>query len=118
MNKNLPIEVKESNIFGKIFTYVKNIFKKSNKQDLPNEETKILDNDKKKKPLFEFENITDNTSKEKNKKQILEEIIGIIEKRPDMLENLEIEKLEIIDMYYKNKVNECRIKLNKKNANK
>ncbi len=50
--------------------------------------------------------------KEKNRKK-MEEIIEIIEKKPELLENLNVPKLEIIDNYYKEKISECKRKLAK-----
>ena len=47
-----------------------------------------------------------------NKINKLEEIFQIIEKEPRVLEKLDIEKLKIIDKYYKYKVSECKKKQN------
>lgn len=50
-----------------------------------------------------------------NQLSIIEEIIQIIEKNPNVLENLDISKLEFIDLYYKRKIIECKKKLKKRN---
>lgn len=62
--------------------------------------------------LFRASYRLDDNSMEKvnrqNKINQLEEIFQIIEKDPKLLENLDLERLKIIDKYYKYKISECK----------
>ena len=51
----------------------------------------------------------------RDKTLIIEEIVKIIENNPNILENLDISKLEIIDSYYQQKIDECKKKIEKRN---
>ncbi len=116
MNNNLPTEVKNNNIFKKIFNYIKTIFKKKtsnetieNSQEsvIPKKKTKITE-------LYKVENLDKlnaDVIREANRKNKIEEIIQIIEKDPETLKRLDIPKLEVIDQYYKDKITECKKKL-------
>lgn len=109
MNNKLPIEVKKDNLFTRLVRFLKSVFKKKDKTDIIRENEE-LDNSTafKEKNLEElkFETIV-----KRNPQKVIEEIIQIIEKNPDTLEKLDITKLEIIDMYYKRKIAECKRKL-------
>lgn len=48
---------------------------------------------------------------ESKRKRKLLEIIQIIENNPETLEKLDIPKLEVIDNYYKEKIIECKKKI-------
>lgn len=112
MNNKLPIEVKKDNLFTRLFRFLKSVFKKKEENDVI-KENKELDNNItfKEKNLEElkFETIT-----KRNPQKVIEEIIQIVEKNPDTLEKLDITKLEIIDMYYKRKIAECKRKLKRR----
>lgn len=117
MNNKLPIEVKEDNIFKKIFSYIKNIF---NKKD---EHHEIKESIKNKDDNEEFYKLKEKLMKNNNQyvqkrssKKIMDEIIELVEENPDMLEKLDIEKLEIIDRYYEQRIIECKEILNKRKA--
>ena len=63
---------------------------------------------------YKVQNINEtstNIIKADKRKKVTEEIIKIIEKRPDLLENLDIKKLEVIDQYYKDKIIEYKKKI-------
>ena len=109
MNNKLPIEVKKDNLFTRFFRFLKNIFKKKDKTDII-QENKVVDNNITLKENNLEELKTESISK-RNPQKVIEEIIQIIEKNPDTLESLNIAKLEIIDMYYKRKIAECKRKL-------
>ena len=48
-----------------------------------------------------------------NKKDKIGEIISIVEKEPKILDNLNIEKLKVIDNYYDKKIEEVNTKINR-----
>ncbi len=85
--------------------YSNNIYKKK-------DEITIIKEDKKSESKnltfkeFKFESVA-----KRKPQKVVEKIIQIIEKNPNTLENLDISKLEIIDMYYKRKIAECKRKL-------
>lgn len=112
---DLPIEIKKENIFKKFFKFVKNIFKKEPKvQNETVEEEYIIPKERKVTELYKVDNLDEITSsviEENNKKIKMQEIIDIIEKNPSTLEKLDIAKLEIIDNYYKEKIDEYKKKL-------
>lgn len=58
-------------------------------------------------------NVVEEIKRENKKEQTVKEIIDITEKNPYLLENLSLEKLDVIDNYYKdeNKKLESEIKL-------
>lgn len=110
MNNKLPIEVKKDNIFTRLFNFLKSVFKKQDKETSEKENKELMNknSDFKENNLekLKFETMT-----RRNPQKVIEEIIQIIEKNPNVLENLDIEKLEIIDMYYKRKIVACKRKL-------
>ena len=113
MNNKLPIEIKEKNPFNKVLNFIKNIFKKQKLDDVKTNEEVVTTEDLNNQ-MESFIKYTEyKTSKNKTKRETLEEIIKIIEKKPELLENLDVKKLEIIDKYYKIKVNEYKNKLKK-----
>lgn len=113
-NENLPVEVKKNNIFSRIITFLKNKFGKK----------QIINSDKINEPMpskqnsireaYKVDNIDSINSKiirENNQKRKMEEIIQLIEKEPSVLNELDVNKLEIIDEYYKRKIIELKRKL-------
>jgi len=103
MDNILPIEAKEINFLKKITNFIKKIFYK-NKSAI-NEKSK--ENDK----FYQEEKLNVKLIKEINEKKTLQEIIAIIEKNPEIMKNLDIHKLEMIDNYYKEQIEECKKKI-------
>ena len=66
----------------------------------------------KEKYKVEINEINSNIIKDLNRKRKMEEIIQIIERKPETLKKLDIPKLEIIDRYYKEKIIEYKKILN------
>lgn len=109
MNNKLPIEVKKDNFLTRFFKFLTSIFKKKD-EVCSIQENNEVDNG----ITFEGNNLKEIKSEsmsKRNPQKVIEEIVQIIEKRPDILEKLDIEKLEVIDMYYKRKIAECKRKL-------
>lgn len=101
-----------NNKFKEVFSHIKNIFNKKDeltmKDEIKNEDINVTK---------EYSIKNDNQYVQKrNSKTIMEEIIKLVEENPDMLEKLDVEKLEIIDKYYKQKIIERKKILNKKMA--
>ena len=116
MSSKLPVEVKKDNILKKFFKYIKNIFKKKTSMEDIEEigESAIEKNKSKITELYKLENLDEvnaNVIREANRKNIIEEIIRIIEKEPEILKKLDIPKLEVIDQYYKEKIIEYKKRL-------
>ena len=116
MNNKLPIEVKKDNIFKRFFNYIKKIFKKKTSKETieKSEESTIVKKTTKITELYKLENFDEvnaDVIKETNRRNKIEEIIRIIEKEPEILNKLDIPKLEVIDQYYKDKIIEYRKKL-------
>ncbi len=71
---------------------------------------------KRKNNIFDSYKIQDSNSesiltKKLNRNKQIEEIIYFIEKYPQTLNSLTIQQLELIDIYYKKKIIECKRKL-------
>ena len=71
---------------------------------------------KRKNNIFDSYKIQDSNSesiltKKLNRNKQIEEIIYFIEKYPQPLNSLTIQQLELIDIYYKKKIIECKRKL-------
>lgn len=71
---------------------------------------------KRKNNIFDSYKIQDSNSesiltKKSNRNKQIEEIIYFIEKHPQTLNSLTIQQLELIDIYYKKKIIECKRKL-------
>ena len=71
---------------------------------------------KRKNNIFDSYKIQDSKSesiltKKLNRNKQIEEIIYFIEKYPQPLNSLTIQQLELIDIYYKKKIIECKRKL-------
>lgn len=120
MNNNLPAEMKNENIFKRLFNFVKNIFKKdTNIQNIEQNNT-VYDEDKKSTnkitELYKvsgMDEVNEEYRKKEDKRKKIEEIIQIIEKEPKTIKKLDISQLEVIDNYYKEKIAECKMKIAK-----
>lgn len=109
---NLPIKVKEDNIFRKILKLFFNIYKtKQNNEINSIEERKDTKKLSEKYKINDLNEINADIIKKANERMKMEEIINIIEEKPELLENLSISKLEIIDRYYKEKIVEYKKKI-------
>ena len=109
MENNLSAQARKDNFLKESINSKKEKHIKSANIE-KNDATKI----NKMRETYKVKNINELSAdiiKEANKKKITEEIIQIIEKRPDMLKNLDICKLEIIDQYYKDKIIEYKKKI-------
>lgn len=112
MSNNLPIKAEKNNIFKKIILFFKKIFVKEQVVIQPNKKI-FAESENKLNEQYKVEDIEfiSKVAKRENKKIKLEEIIQIIEKEPQTLEKLELEKLQIIDQYYIDKIAEYNEKL-------
>lgn len=113
MENNLPAVIRKNTILKKMVNFMKNIFKKRKKaKKIPKEvecESKINE-------LYKVADLEENNKKvvkEEIKKEKLFEIIQIIEKNPETLKKMDIHKLEVIDRYYKNEIEEYKKKIAK-----
>lgn len=110
----LKIEVKNNymnNFINRIIEKIKSFLNKifSNKTAMLNEGQKNVVNNSVDTKI----NVVEEIKRENKKEQTVKEIIDITEKNPYLLENLSLEKLDVIDNYYKdeNKKLESEIKL-------
>ena len=103
---NLLIKYKSKNIFQKFISFLKNVFKK-----VPKTEIKVEIENQPLQPTIaekcKAEGIVSKNNKSGERKT-MQEIIDIIEKNPGALEKLSIKKLELIDQYYVDKINQYR----------
>ena len=116
MSNKLPIKAKQKNFLKKFFDYIKKFLnKKTSMEHIESTEETASEKRKSKiAELYKLENMEGGNSdiiKEANRKSKIEELICIIEKKPEMLKKLDIPQLEIIDKYYKDKIKEYRKKL-------
>ena len=103
---NLLIKYKSKNIFQKFISPLKNAFKKASKPEIKVEiKNQLL------RPIiaekYKVEGIVSTDIKSVESKT-MQEIIDIIENNPEALEKLSIKKLELIDQYYIDKINQYR----------
>lgn len=109
MDKNLPIKAKNESFFKKIINYIKLFLGNNEKENIEEKatvEATSIDE------LYKVENVDEQkTVKEINKKNKIEEIIQIVEKNPEILDTLNVLRLETIDNYYKEKIAEYRRKI-------
>lgn len=110
----LKIEVKNNymnNFINRIIEKIKSFLNKifSNKTAMLNEGQENVVNNSVDTKI----NVVEEIKRENKKEQTVKEIIDITEKNPYLLENLSLEKLDVIDNYYKdeNKKLESEIKL-------
>ena len=116
MSNKLPIKVKKNNIIKKFFNYIKKIFKKKTSEQHIDRTEQTISEDRKTKisEQYKLENMDEVNAdiiKEANRKSKIEEIIRLIEKKPEILKKLDIPKLEIIDKYYKDEIKKYKRKL-------
>ena len=116
MENNLP--VKSKNVFWhRIVNRIRGFFRKEKpKIDVPVEEikeTEVPGNTSfiEKYQVEEAKKLTENVIKENIRRNNIEDIIKIIEERPELLDELDIDKLRIIDNYYTEKIEEYKKKL-------
>lgn len=111
MENNSLIEKKEYSFIDKIKNFFRKIFGKQNKVIV---EDKLLNVEKTSEYTNNFKaSLSDSTNIEEMKKnsKILE-IIDIIEKEPKTLKKLSMDKLEVIDNYYVDRIFEIDKKIN------
>lgn len=116
MSNKLPIKAKQKNFLKKFFDYIKKFLnKKTSMEHIDRtEETASKERKSKIAELYKLENmdgVNSDIIKEANRKSKIEEIIRIIEKKPEILKKLDIPKLEIIDKYYKDEIKKYKRKL-------
>lgn len=97
-----------SNFIKKIFEKIKDfIMRKKNNENLL---LKAANNNSDKKKEDKNENNFIGKIKAENKKnQTVKDIIEIIEEKPELLENLSVERLTVIDNYYKEEINKAKV---------
>ena len=114
MNK-LPMELEKNNIFKRCIKYIKDFFNRKSKNKIQNISKIDYDVPKKRKinDLYKIDNIDsiNNINSLNNKEKKMNEIIDVIEKNPDVLEKLSINRLKIIDNYYIEQIEKCKRKL-------
>ncbi len=111
MNSNLPIEQKriKKTFFKKVVNFVKNIFKKDKTKAERKMRDRIEINAARLREAYQSNAPTFNTTKDVvDKKKKISEIIKLVEKDPEALKNLDIDKLKIIDKYYKEEIAEYK----------
>lgn len=97
-----------SNFIKKIFEKIKDfIMRKKNNENLLLEAANI-NSDEKKEDKNE-NNLIGKIKAENKKNQTVKDIIEIIEEKPELLENLSVEKLTVIDNYYKEEINKAKV---------
>ena len=107
---NSLVLIEEKSVFGRIKKFFRIMFGK-NKIDITAEAVK------QEEPIstntFSQDLKLETTLEEANKKDKLEDIISIVEKEPQTLDKLSIEKLKVIDEYYDKKIEEVDKKITK-----
>lgn len=97
-----------SNFIKRIFEKIKDfIMRKKNNENLLLEAANI-NSDEKKEDKNE-NNLIGKIKAENKKNQTVKDIIEIIEEKPELLENLSVEKLTVIDNYYKEEINKAKV---------
>ncbi len=61
----------------------------------------------------QFLKLQEQANEECIKRKVMQDIIKIVEYDPSCLENLDAQKLEVIDNYYSEKIAECKAKLSR-----
>lgn len=116
MGNNLPVKSKNS-FWNRIVNRIKGFFRKEKPDiDMQVEEVREFETVEKsgfveKYQVEEAKDLTENVIKENIRRNNIEDIIQIIEKNPELLDELDIDKLRIIDNYYKEKIEEIKKKL-------
>lgn len=113
MNNNLPIEQKriKKPFFKKVINFVKNIFKKDKTKAERKMRDRIETNAARLREAYKKNEPAFNTTHDIDKKRKISEIIKLVEKDPEALKNLDIDKLKIIDKYYKEEIAEYKKKI-------
>lgn len=116
MDNRFLIKAEKNSIFSKIANFINKIFggKKYIRNKEEQKETDFVNSKIQRDGLYRVnipDEINSNTINESKKKRNLFEIIQIIEKNPETLEKLDVSKLEVIDNYYKEKIIECKKKI-------
>lgn len=112
MDTNLPAIAKKDTVFKKMVNFIKRVFKVRKRSKIEKISRKECANKINELYKVALSN-NDKIIKETNRKERLFDIIKIIEKQPEMLEDLDISKLEVIDNYYKNEISEYKKKIAK-----
>jgi len=107
MKNNLP-EKYENSFFTKIKRFFANIFRKNNKVLEQNEIKK-----EQKTELNKTENKFQDMKKLSKKAELKKEILDMIEKQPDLIESLSIEKLKELNCMYDAIIEENERKIKK-----
>ena len=116
MESKAIIKVKKESIFKRISNFINKIFTRE-KYIGNKEEKEEIDFTNCKNSIDKLyrvdipDEVNYNIINEGKRKRKLHEIIQIIESNPETLEKLDIPKLEVIDKYYKEKIIECRRKI-------
>ena len=111
MNSNLPVVQKriKKPFLKKVINFVKNIFKKDK---TARTEKKMRDrieiNAARLREAYKVNSSEFNPTKDIEKRKKISDIIKLVEKDPEALQNLDIEKLKIIDKYYKEEIAEYK----------
>ena len=99
---NIP-STKGNSFFSKLKAFLQKIFKKNRKLELP-QENHILENnriEKQSKEKHQFENSLQKEIRDYNNK---ESIIEIVEKNPEIMQTLPLERLVQLDQMYDEKI--------------
>ena len=111
-SNKLPAIVKKDTILKKIFNFVKRKFKKKTKNK--KKTTPNMKYDKNRiNELYKIATNNDKIIKEVKQQEKMIEIIKLIEKNPETLENLDTQRLEVIDSYYKSEIERYKKKISK-----
>lgn len=108
---NLSMKLKKESILQRLIKSLKSIFKKNFKNEIETIQEETTIPGIKITERYKVDNLNLSNTKMDNDKT-MKEIIDIIEKSPEMLEKLDINKLNIIDQYYIEKIAKYRNMLN------
>lgn len=112
MDNILPIEVRKINFLKKITNFIKKIFYHANNKK-QGDLAEIFDGNDEVDSYKGIEEFNSILIKEINQKKTVQEIIPIIEKNPEIMKHLSVHKLEIIDNYYQEQIEEYKNKIAK-----
>lgn len=114
MNSNLPVVQKEVKkpFFKKVINFVKNIFKRDKTARTEKRmRDRIEVNAARLRNAYKLNPSEFNPIKDIDKRKKISDIIRLVEKDPEALQNLDIEKLKLIDKYYKEEIAEYKRKI-------
>ena len=109
MDRNLPIEAKKDNFFSRLINHIKTFFGSNEKVEFEESASEAITSINE---LYKVDTIDEQkVVKEINRKNKIEEIIKIVEENPEILDTLNISRLELIDSYYSEKIVEYKRKV-------